>query len=380
MNNNVEKQVRQSLVDDMPDIDFNYILQECEKIDMEKSKTPKKSFFPKISIALATVCIALFAFISINFMNDQNSHLVTVAFDVNPSITMDVSKKGTVISVVANNDDAKNIIDGLDLNGTDANIATTKIVEAMKSNGYITDLENTILFTVEGNTQLSPTQQNVVDGIKNTLTSSTTNSAILYQEVNNTSALQELANKYNISVGKAQYINDLIAADNTLTFEQLAPLPLHDLSLLTVNGNRNVEEQISQSGSVNTTKYLSKDVALQKALDGAGVPVQDVIESDVDFDVKNGIFLYEIEIETSTGEYEIDIDATSGAIISSNYEPENNSHPSSSNNLDDLDDNDDDDLDDINDNDDDDDDLDDNDDDDDDFDDNDDDDDDDLDD
>ena len=53
-----------------------------------------------------------------------------------------------VLKVRALNEDAVEIIDGMDLVGVDLNVAVNAVVGAMVTHGYLDDLDNAILVTV----------------------------------------------------------------------------------------------------------------------------------------------------------------------------------------------------------------------------------------
>ena len=61
----------------------------------------------------------------------------SIGIDVNPSITVTVNKKEKVLDVTANNDDARIILEGMDLAGSDINVAINALIGSMDKNGYI---------------------------------------------------------------------------------------------------------------------------------------------------------------------------------------------------------------------------------------------------
>lgn len=72
---------------------------------------------------------------------------------------------------------------------------------------------------------------------------------------------------------------------------------------------------------VNT---ISQDEAKQIALKDAGVAEADVTGLRVKEDRDDGRYIYEVQFYVQNKEYDYDIDATSGAIVSSDYDVENN--------------------------------------------------------
>ena len=73
----------------------------------------------------------------------------TVEMDVNPSIELRVNKAEKVISAEALNKDAEIILEDMKLKGVDVDVATNAIIGSMVKNGYLSELSNSILLTVE---------------------------------------------------------------------------------------------------------------------------------------------------------------------------------------------------------------------------------------
>ncbi|MGN0531945.1 MAG: PepSY domain-containing protein [Eubacterium sp.] len=81
------------------------------------------------------------------------------------------------------------------------------------------------------------------------------------------------------------------------------------------------EDEDENSNSTNAAKYIGVDKAKQIALSHAGLSSGNVKFTKAKFERDDGISQYEIEFETSTTEYEYEIDAVSGKIISRSSEP-----------------------------------------------------------
>lgn len=88
-------------------------------------------------------------FVGIFFMVQPTVDSI-VSIDVNPSIELSVDPQDTVVSCRALNEDAVNVLDGMDLNQMDLGTATNLIIEAMLQEGYLSadSPENTILISV----------------------------------------------------------------------------------------------------------------------------------------------------------------------------------------------------------------------------------------
>lgn len=69
--------------------------------------------------------------------------------DVNPSVELRIGRKKKVTGVTALNADAQGLLDGMDLKGTDLNVAINALIGSMVRCGYISELKNSVLVSVE---------------------------------------------------------------------------------------------------------------------------------------------------------------------------------------------------------------------------------------
>ena len=60
-----------------------------------------------------------------------------VGLDVNPSVELSINRKERVLKADALNEDARTILQGMDLKGVELNVAVNAIVGSMVSNGYL---------------------------------------------------------------------------------------------------------------------------------------------------------------------------------------------------------------------------------------------------
>ena len=72
---------------------------------------------------------------------------------------------------------------------------------------------------------------------------------------------------------------------------------------------------------MHNAKYISKSDAIEIAMDDAGLDRAEIISADADFEKTGYSAWYEVELETHTTEYNLDIDAVSGEVLSSRSEP-----------------------------------------------------------
>ena len=303
------------------------------KNENQQSKKEKRSIglIPKLSLTFAVVLVAL----GITYFGYNASYKVDsiIELDVNPSIELKVNKNEEVIEAIAQNEEAKQILKDMDLEKTDIDVALNAIIGSMVTNGYIDELANSILLTVENDDSAKGEElrQRLVAQINKILGSDQINGSVLSQNLSEADAkAQELAEKYNISLGKANLILDILNSNSLLTEQDLVGLSINELNVLSEEKANNLNT-VSKEGTASTKSYIGKTKARQIALNHAGVSTPNYIE--VEFDADDGLIIYEVEFNTSSREYEYEIDAKTGDIIYTNYEPnDDNYNYSSSNN------------------------------------------------
>lgn len=140
-----------------------------------------------------------------------------------------------MLSAAPTNEDAVDILDGMELKGTPLDVAMNAIVGSLVKNGYVDELANSILITVEDEDTArgARLQQELTSQADAVLASAQVNGAILSQTFQHNDALQQKADEYGISAGKAALIQTIADSSSGLyTFEELVGQPLNDLNLL----------------------------------------------------------------------------------------------------------------------------------------------------
>lgn len=268
-----------------------------------------------LAIGIAAFCLLLVGGIG-GFFGYQNMYAVdsVVAFDVNPSIRLEVSRQEKVLSAEPLNADASKILFDMNLEGTDLNVATNAIIGSMLRNGYLSDIANSILITVENgdDEKAAALQQELVDEINQILVSNNIEGSILSQTLTASDDLKAKAETYGISTGKASLIEGILAENTQYTFEDLASLSIRELNILADAGEIT---SVSSSGSVSTKGYISETEARDAALADAGVDASSVTVQKLSLDWEDGRVVYDVEFYDQKTTYEYEIDATSGEIV-----------------------------------------------------------------
>ena len=337
----LEQMLRTALEHAAPD-DFQGVLSrispkartEQAPIPFEAAARKKKRRWAPLA---AAACLALVVAAGGGGWYLQNNTVASVvSLDVNPSVTLNVNAKEKVLSAVPVNEDGGDILAGMDLTGVQLDVAMNAIVGALLTQGYVDELANSILITVEDDDagRGARLQQELTDQADAILANTSVNGAILSQTIQNSQQLQALSDTYGITTGKAALIQTIVDNGNSLhTFEELVGLSINDLNLLYTSlitapaepstgdgtsGSGTAAEPapaIQSSGQASDSAYIGVEAAKSAAFAHAGLDASQVTMGEVDFDYEDGRMVYELEFYADGAEYEYDIDASTGAVV-----------------------------------------------------------------
>ncbi len=336
----LEQKLRTALEHAAPD-DFQGVLSrispkartEQAPIPFEAAARKKKRRWAPLA---AAACLALVVAAGGGGWYLQNNTVASVvSLDVNPSVTLNVNSKEKVLSAVPVNEDGGDILAGMDLTGVQLDVAMNAIVGALLTQGYVDELANSILITVEDDDagRGARLQQELTDQADAILANTSVNGAILSQTIQNSQQLQELSDTYGITTGKAALIQTIVDTGNSLhTFEELVGLSINDLNLLYTSlttapaepstgggtpgsGTAETAPAIQSSGQASDSAYIGVEAAKSAAFAHAGLDAAQVTMGEVDFDYEDGRMVYELEFYANGAEYEYDIDASTGAVV-----------------------------------------------------------------
>lgn len=325
--NKIKKKIKDSFNNiKLPDFDEEALKKRKGMVYMKnEKKTSKKGLIIGLSTCLVA-CVCLF--IGLGYFNNNLKVASTIGIDVNPSIELTINKNEKVLDVIANNDDAKIILEGMDLSGSNINVAVNALIGSMVRNGYIDELTNSILISVDNpdSAESERLRQKIVDEL-NSFINSGNNISVVSQSISSNSDAEALAKQYGISVGKLELIEKLIAKNNLYTYEGLKDLSINELNLLLGDTTENV----TASGSASDKAYIGKNKALEIVYEDAGINASDVTTSKVEMDYDDGLMVYEVEFYYNSREYDYEVDAINGAIIKAENEYDDDNHTSSNN-------------------------------------------------
>ena len=277
-----------------------------------KKKKPAYKVFGSVAAALI-ICIAgVLAF----GKGGASEAAAIIGLDVNPSIQLSVDDNGKVIEASAVNKDGEKILDDMSLAGTDMKVAANAIVGSMLQQGFLNDISNSILVSVQAKDSAKGTslQEELSSSLNQYLGSYALSAAVMGQCITDDSEITAFAAENGISEGKAYLIKTLAASDSRLTEAGLLKLSTQELILLASERSNDKTPAVSY-GEVNKSQYIGKDKALNIALAKAGLKKSQISGCEVEFECDDGIITYDIEFYCGSAEYEFEIDATTGNII-----------------------------------------------------------------
>lgn len=341
----VEKRLQTALEHAAPN-DLEAVLARCgpqHSGDVIPMPTRRKSV-RRAAPWLAAACLLLVIAGGAMGVRYQKASAVAsvVSLDVNPSVLLAVNQKEEVLSAQPINEDAKEILDGMDLAGTDLNVAVNAIVGSLLKHGYVDELANSVLVSVEDSDAArgAALEEKLTGEISQVLESASIHGAILSQSFSGDDALRQKAEEYGISMGKATLIQSLVESSTHLTFESLAGLSINELNLL-VNSTV-VQDQPSQAGetvanqnaitstgAASQSGYIGLEAAQSAALTHAGLDASAVTWKEADYDYEDGRMVYEMEFFANGVEYEYDVDASTGEVLKMEKEGAEWNEPSS---------------------------------------------------
>ena len=332
-NNEIEKRLASALnaaapdmLDDlMAELDLNEKPEPSmrEKISDDEQDRYKKAVVRSKTFRTLISCAAAFILLvgGVTVWRNMNQKVLAVVdIDVNPSIELSINGKEKVVDVTAVNEDGKAILNGMNLKGSDIKTACNAIVGSMLTKGYLNDKSNSILLSVSSGdpSKGRAIETELSDGINSYMGSSPVTSAVLGQYVEVSDDLKGFAADNGISTGKAQLIRSLLKTGGTKMTED-SLLSLSTQELIVLGQERNVDGG-TMHGEAYTGEYIGYESALAAALSHAGLDSSQVSGTEVEMDCENGVIVYEVEFKYSGQDYEYEINASTGEIMVSDVD------------------------------------------------------------
>ena len=276
-------------------------------------KERKVNWARRITASAAALALIIGLGAGVGVYRANRAVAATVSLDVNPSVELTVNRKDRVLGVNANNEDGKTILGDMDLTGSDLEVAVNAIVGSMVRNGYLNELANSVLVSVDSVDAAVGTalQEKLAQEISVILEGDSFSGAVISQVVEKNDELSNQAQEYHISLGKANLIQQIISQDSRYTFDDLADRSINELKLISESSSIELEHA-SSVGSASEKEYIGRDAALQVALNQLKAKVEEISGEEIELDFEDGMMVYEIEFDYKGVEYEFLIDAKTG--------------------------------------------------------------------
>jgi uncharacterized membrane protein YkoI len=235
---------------------------------------------------------------------------------VTPSIELCVNRSNRVLRVTPLNEDGETVIGTMNLKNVDLDVAVNALIGSMMKNGYLSEISNSILITVDGSDELRSLELSAhVSAEVDSMLKAGFPGAVLSQTASNDETIRSLADSNSITVGKAQLIQTLIGKNPMYTFEELSKLTINELNVLLEK--QPMTETIRTIGNASTGAYIGEEQALANACLYVGLEISDVeLTEPVELEFENGRMVYDIEFRKDDVKYDFEVDAVSGEVVS----------------------------------------------------------------
>ena len=305
---NMEQRLASALEKTAPD-DVRGVLSRCEArkgtvINMKTKKSAKRSWTTIVAACLAVILLGGGGV----FYQRANAVASVVSLDVNPSIELKVNRSEKVLSCTPLNDDAREILAGMDggadLKGAKLDVAVNAIVGSLVRSGYLDSISSAIMISVEdkNTTRAEKLQRELTSAVDGVLQTSAAKASVLTQTLTQDAAREQQARENNISTGKAALVNRVLALNPSLSFDALAALSVEEL------------KDLAEAGA--PAMPIGKDAAAYAAEQYAGTTALDSVTAEVDPELDESPAHYEVELHTAWGEFEYLVDAYAGKVLS----------------------------------------------------------------
>ena len=365
-------------------ISENIVSVDAER--MEKGMKKKFNIFGKGFVGVAAAACVLFAvgvvgvpYYGNNYVPDSH-----VDIDVNPGVEIVTNKKNKVLEVQSTNQDGAAVIDGMNLKNTELKVAVNALIGSMVQKGYIQNDNTGIFVTVRNDNEdkANKVKAEVLNDINTALSTNSVQATVINQTVKTTVDAKKFAAENNISIGKAVFVLNLAAKDTSLDAKELAKMKVSEIASLVVQKGIDIrdivdydsddsiweniadaiedidedarEKGIATSAAVEnstaaattpqpaptqpaatvapaTTAAQSNntagDIGIEKAneiaISHAGLSSGSVSFVKAKLDTEDGVKVYDIEFYSGNVEYDYEINAATGAIVSFDQDIEN---------------------------------------------------------
>ena len=235
----IESRLKNAVENITPDIKTR-VLEKCRETDksgdriivMKDARNRKREMIYRFITVAALVPLVLNVSADIIISRAQRTVETVVDIDVNPGIELHINRDDKIISAIAVNDDGAEILDGMDLSGTQTRVAVNAIIGSMFEHGYLMGETDSILVSVTNkDPEKSDVIKETISGDIDSLMSAYNREVnVISQVVCDDEELNAMALSYGISIGKASLIRNIIETYGVYTAQDLVYLNITELN------------------------------------------------------------------------------------------------------------------------------------------------------
>ena len=178
-------------------------------------------------ISAVAACLVLCILSGVLF---QAMPTASVCLDVNPSVMLEVNYRDRVTKATPCNEDAVEILGGMDLTGTDLDVALYAILGSMVHHGYLTSDTDTILVSVHSGNQgrADELESEVTDMVAQSLQKMIQAGEILSHQLEGDEMTPD-ESEAGCTPGKTAFIEDLVEKYPQLEEDDLEELTIDEI-------------------------------------------------------------------------------------------------------------------------------------------------------
>ena len=281
--------------------------------------------------ALLIAALAMTALVGCQMPNDDAMLDSTAAsvftLDINPSVKIYLSEDKTVIGVNGENEDGATLIAELNLEGESYEAAVEVILDAAVEAGYAEGDETSVLVSVEKQADDISLEfsEKINEHINKAFEKHGKHARIIEQEIDGLAdkakeAIDDIAERYDISRGKANVIEKIRGEFPELSEKELAELNMSDLALILGETGEDVLNHFKKFEKALSDIYVGAEAAVGVALADVSTEEVTLAAEDVDhlrayLSREDGKMIYEVRFSYGEKEYEYEIDAETATVI-----------------------------------------------------------------
>lgn len=325
-NKKLKNEIKTAYIDEAPDL-LAKIKEGCDQI----TQTPGEYIVhkPKNGIILKRVLLACCCFmfmiagiaIGLFIQTPSEYSNASIYLDVNPSIEIQLDNNDNVYKCLAVNEDAIEILNGIEVKGVKLNTALNAIVGSLYSNGYLSNESNSILVGINNDDALL--LETVTKDMNNILSKNNNiNCSIIGHSFSKNNDMERKAKEYGVSVSKMHLVDKIIKDNKMLNnndMRDLSKMPIKDLNAMYYNNfNPNDNKDLVMGVPVD---FINRQDALNRVMEYLQITNESIVEVHVfDYFIKEEFgphkMVYLVQIRTNNNFLETYlVDSKTGEII-----------------------------------------------------------------